>query len=75
MKKVAALPCDVLVSTHPSATGIDAKVAGRAKAGVAPGAQGDPFVDAGACRALAQASLKGLDERVAAESKRGAGAR
>ena len=75
MHKVAALPCDVLVSTHPSATGMDAKVAARAKAGVAPGAQGDPFVDAGACKALAQVSLKGLDDRVATESKRSPAAR
>ena len=67
---MAALPCDVVISTHPSATGMDDKVARRTKAGLAPGAPGDPFVDAGACKALAAVSMKGLDARVAAESKR-----
>jgi metallo-beta-lactamase class B len=66
--KVSSLPCDVLISTHPSATGMDDKVAGRAKASLAPGASGDPFVDAGACKALADLSMKNLDARVASES-------
>lgn len=68
--KVAALPCDVLISTHPSATGMDDKVARRTKAGLAPGAPGDPFVDAGACKTLADASRKALDARVAQETKK-----
>ena len=46
-------------STHPSATGMDDKLARRTKAGLAPGAPGDPFVDAGACKALAEVSMKG----------------
>ncbi len=70
LTKVAALPCDVLISTHPSATGMDDKVARRTKAKLAPGAPGDPFVDSGACKALAKVSMKGLDDRVALESKR-----
>jgi metallo-beta-lactamase class B len=70
LRAVAALPCDVLVSTHPSATGMDDKVAQRARSGVAPGADGDPFVNAGACKALADRSMKALDERVAAEGKK-----
>jgi metallo-beta-lactamase class B len=68
IRKVSALPCDVLISTHPSATGMDDKVAGRAKGGLAPGAAGDPFVDAGACKALADLSMKNLDARVAGEA-------
>ena len=70
LRKVAALPCDVLLSTHPSATSMDDKVARRATAGVAPGATGDPFVAAGACTALADRSMKALDERVASEGKK-----
>lgn len=69
MAKVAALPCDVVISTHPSSTGMDDKVAKRAAANLAPGAAGDPFVDAGSCKALAAVSLKNLEARVATEKK------
>jgi metallo-beta-lactamase class B len=69
METVAALPCDVVISTHPSATGLDEKVAARAARRIAPGAPGDPLIDAGACKALAARSLQGLDERVAREKK------
>ena len=70
LRKVAALPCDVLISTHPIATGMDDKVAQRTKAGLAPGASGDPFVDPGACKALAGRSMTALDERVQSERKK-----
>jgi len=65
---VSALPCDVVISTHPSATGMDGKVAARARGGLAPGAPGDPFVDSGACKAQAAVSAKNLDARVATET-------
>ena len=68
IRKVAMLACDVLISTHPSATGMDGKVAARAKATLAPGAPGDPFVDANSCKTLADVSMKGLDERVKREA-------
>jgi metallo-beta-lactamase class B len=68
IRKVSALPCDMLLSTHPSATGMDDKVARRLKAGAVPGAAGDAFVDAGSCQALAAVSMKNLDARVASES-------
>ncbi len=68
IRKVETLPCDVLISTHPSATGMDEKVAKRAKAGVAVGAAGDPFIDANSCKSLAAVSMKGLDARVAREA-------
>jgi metallo-beta-lactamase class B len=70
MAKVAALPCDVVISTHPSATGMDEKVAKRTAASLAPGAPGDPFVDPGACKALAARSLEALEKRVASERSR-----
>jgi metallo-beta-lactamase class B len=69
LARVRALACDVVISTHPSATGMDDKVAARASGRLAPGAPGDPFVDAGACAALADRSMRALDERVAAETR------
>jgi metallo-beta-lactamase class B len=69
IRVVRDLPCDVLLSTHPSATGMDEKVAARLSRGLAPGAPGDPLVDAAACAELADRSMRALDERVALESK------
>lgn len=70
LRKVSALPCDVVISTHPSATSMDDRLAARVKATLAPGAPGDPLVDSGACRALAERSMKMLDDRVQAETAR-----
>lgn len=67
--RVGQLPCDVLISTHPSATGMDARLAAREKAGLAPGAPSDPFVNSGSCRALAAQSMKALEERIQTEAK------
>jgi metallo-beta-lactamase class B len=59
---VAALPCDVLLTPHPGASGFWEKVARRTSdTDVAP------LVDAGACRAYAAAATKALDARLAAE--------
>lgn len=63
--RVSELPCDIVVSTHPSATGLDAKIKGRAA--LKPGAP-DPFVDHG-CKALGESALKGLEARLAEEKK------
>jgi len=65
--KVAALPCDVVLSTHPAMTGMDAKLEARATSGIAPGGAGDPFIDADGCKALAAQSSKMLDERLRSE--------
>jgi metallo-beta-lactamase class B len=70
INRVAALPCDILVTTHPQSSNLDAKLKGRADKKLAPGAPGDPFVAPGECRALAERSMKQLDERVAAEGKK-----
>ncbi|MDP1570973.1 MAG: subclass B3 metallo-beta-lactamase [Vicinamibacterales bacterium] len=67
LARVRAFPCDVVIATHPAATGLDERLAGRASGGFAPGADGDPLVDPEACVALADRSLKALDERVALE--------
>ena len=61
---VAALPCDVLLATHPGFLAMDEKLAARVKS---PGT--NPFVDPGACRAYAERAARGLDERLAEERK------
>jgi metallo-beta-lactamase class B len=63
---VEQLPCDVVLSTHPSATGVHAKFA-RYKAH--PNV--NPFIDANGCRDYAAAARKRLDARVAEEQKGG----
>jgi metallo-beta-lactamase class B len=60
--RVAALPCDVLLSVHPEFVQIPKKLALRAKQ---PGT--NPFIDAKACREYAAAASRSLDRRVAAE--------
>jgi metallo-beta-lactamase class B len=63
--RLGELPCDIVVSTHPSATNLDGKLKKRAEL---KGAEPDPFIDQG-CKALAATALKGLDARIAEEKK------
>ena len=63
--RLSELPCDIVVSTHPSATNLDAKFKKRAEL---KGAGPDPFVDHG-CKALAATAMKGLEARIAEEKK------
>jgi metallo-beta-lactamase class B len=63
--KLEALPCDIVVSTHPEFTDIAGKLGKRGA--TAPGAAGDPFVDPQGCKTLAAAFTKRLDARIAAE--------
>jgi metallo-beta-lactamase class B len=70
IRRMAALPCDVLVTTHPQSSNFDAKLKGRVDKKLAPGDLGDPFVAPGECKALAERSMKQLDERVATEAKK-----
>jgi metallo-beta-lactamase class B len=59
---VAALPCDVLLTPHPDASGFWEKAARRTSAtNVAP------LVDAGACRAYATTAAAALGKRLAGE--------
>jgi metallo-beta-lactamase class B len=62
--RVAELPCDIVVSTHPAATRLDDKITRRAAQKGGP----DPFVDHG-CKALAATAMKGLEARIAEEKK------
>jgi metallo-beta-lactamase class B len=62
---VSQLPCDIMLGAHPFVSDMDGKLKRRA-------AQPDganPFIDPGACRALAAAAAKGLDERLAEEAR------
>lgn len=67
--RMASLPCDVLVTTHPSASNFAEKLKTRSAKGLKPGAPGDPFVEPGACKAYAERASKSLDERVRSEQK------
>jgi metallo-beta-lactamase class B len=60
--RVAELPCDILVTPHPAASGLSARLAARTG-----GSNPDAFIDPGACRAYAGRAMRGLDERVARE--------
>jgi metallo-beta-lactamase class B len=64
IEKIAALPCDVIISAHPGFTRMDQKLKGRAAA-----AGADPFVDPDGCRTYAAEATKRLDARVAEERK------
>ncbi len=57
--KVAALPCDLLITPHPVASNLFDRLAGKA-----------PLADPGACRAYAAAASKRLVERLAREAAR-----
>ena len=65
ISRMAELPCDIVISTHPSATNLDAKIRKRAEM---KGSDPDPFVDHG-CKALAATAMKGLEARIAEEKK------
>ena len=66
ISRVAELPCDIMVSTHPQFTRIGEKLKRRAELkGTGP----DPFIDAQACKAYAAAALKNLEARIADENK------
>ena len=57
LDRVAALPCGVLLTPHPSASGMFERLAGREK-----------LADAGACKAYAQAARQRFEDRLAREA-------
>jgi metallo-beta-lactamase class B len=60
--RVAALPCDILLTVHPEFNDMKGKLARREQQ---PGT--NPFIDAGACRAYAAMASRSLDRRIAEE--------
>ena len=61
---VAALPCDIVITTHPSATNLDGKLKRRAEKPAV-----DPLIDPQGCKALAAAATRTLDARISEEKK------
>jgi metallo-beta-lactamase class B len=59
---LSRLPCDVLLTPHPEASGLLDRAARRAQ-GVTP----DPLVDPTACQRLVGGARKGLADRIARE--------
>lgn len=59
---VKDLPCDLMLSTHPSASGLFERL-DRRLTSPSP----DPLLDAGACRAYADRAAKNLDARLKTE--------
>ena len=59
-----AVPCDILITTHPDVSGLWDRLRVREK-GVKP----DPMVDPGACRQLARHGREQLRQRLAEEGK------
>ena len=66
IEKVAALPCDIVLSPHPQFTQVDEKLKRRAEM---KGKGPDPFIDPNGCRAYAAEGMKRLDARRAEEAK------
>jgi metallo-beta-lactamase class B len=64
LETVGALPCDILLTTHPGASGLDEKLERRRTN--APGAE-DPLIDAKACRAYAEAAAGRFTKRLSEE--------
>ncbi len=61
--RMSQLPCDIMIGAHPFVSDLDGKLKRRDEQPGGP----NPFIDAGACRALAARAMKGLDERVTKE--------
>ena len=59
LDKVAALPCHLLLTPHPSASNLLERLTGKA-----------PLVEAGACAAYAMRGRSGLEQRLAREAGR-----
>lgn len=59
LARISALECDILVTPHPSASHLWARIG--------PGAS-EPLVDKGACRAYAEGGTERLDKRLADET-------
>ena len=66
IEKVAALPCDIILSPHPQFTQVDEKLKRRSEL---KGKGADPFIDSNGCKAYAAEGMKRLEARIAEESK------
>jgi metallo-beta-lactamase class B len=62
--RIEQLPCDIVVSTHPGATGLSQKLTQRDS-----GQGAEAFVDPNSCRAYAAMARTNLERRIAQEHK------
>jgi metallo-beta-lactamase class B len=62
ISRVAALPCDIMVSTHPGGSGLFERLAQREKTPVP-----DPMIDPQACRNYAASAMTNLEKRLKEE--------
>jgi metallo-beta-lactamase class B len=62
--KIEALPCDIIISVHPSGTDMDSTVRKRRDT-----PSPDPSVNPNGCRAYARGAASRLDARIAEEGK------
>lgn len=70
LARLAALPCDILLSPHPSFIRLDQKLDRLRRSpsdDTGKETAENPFVDPDACRAYAESSAKWLDRRIAEE--------
>jgi metallo-beta-lactamase class B len=66
IERVAALPCDIVLSPHPQFTQVDQKLKRRAEL---KGQGRDPFIDPNGCRAYAADGMRRLEARILEEAK------
>jgi metallo-beta-lactamase class B len=64
IERIRALPCDILMATHPEFVRIPEKLQKRSE----PGAE-NPFIDPSACRAYADAAARRLEKRLSQEAE------
>ena len=64
--RVGELPCDIMITSHPSAGHLDEKLKRRTDRPDGP----NPFIEPRACRTLAADAMKALDARIAQERQR-----
>lgn len=60
--RVAALPCDILLTPHPDASGTFAKLAARSS-------KSNPFIERNGCQSYAQSAAQHLQKRLDMETK------
>ncbi|MFN3517564.1 MAG: subclass B3 metallo-beta-lactamase [Novosphingobium sp.] len=58
LQRIAALPCDILITPHPGGSDLLERLSGRGA-----------LADAGACKAYAESGMKRLDQRLAREGQ------
>jgi metallo-beta-lactamase class B len=69
IQTVDALPCDIVIAVHPSFSGLDQKLAARARQPKPPVGADDPLIDPQGCRSYAADARARLERRIADERR------